>query len=264
MVPVYVPPEVWEFKKRIAGVRPTSGARHERELPRGKHELQLYTLGTPNGCKASILLEELHDVIGVEYDGWRVSLVDGDQYGSEFVKMCPSSHIPLLVDRGVDPPIRVFESGAIVVYLVEKFGFYMPKESPVECTNWIFWGHAVGPVFANFGHFFCTTKIRDAIDYFACETKRFLAVLDLHLQDRRYVCGDEYTAADMVIFPMVRGLDVFYGAATFLALDDEYPEIKRWRTSVDTRAAVRRGLRVAGFGLDAIDERHEKKDFILP
>lgn len=268
----YEIPGVWDWSvARPASLlsghdRPTSGPRKERSLPVGKHALQVYTRGTENGSKVTILLEEIHDLTGLEYDGWKISFVDDDHYGSEFVKMNPNSKIPILVDRELDPPLRVFESCNIMRYVAEKSNFFMPTDPrrKVECLNWLFWSHAAAAVFSNFAYYFTTAPvcIQYVVNYWTVQLKRLLAVLDSQLAERRYVCDDEYTIADMSIFPMIRGLDKFYKAGSFLQLH-AYSNINIWFKRIDARAAVRRGIRVAGFGFEAIKDRHCKADFIL-
>jgi len=267
----YEVPEIWKQPQPMGGTfgsinQPTAGARSEKELPRGKHDLQLYSLGTPNGKKITIMLEEL----GVEYDAWRISIA-GDQFGSGFVKLNPNSKIPAMYDYGSkEEPIRVFESGSILMYLSEKFnGQFMPKDlrGRTECINWLMWQMGSAPyIGGGFGHFYkyAPIKIEYAIDRFAMEAKRQMDVLDKHLGegDRKYVCGDEYTIADMAIYPWVKCIvdERGYNAAIFLQTDD-YKNVNRWLATLDSRKAVQRGLRVNGFGANALSERHSKDDF---
>lgn len=262
----YEPPAVWTWTSSVSRFPPVSGGRRDRELPRGEHSLQLYTSGHGVCSRVTILLEEIHDIYGLEYDGWSMSLPDDDQYGKEFVANNPNSKVPLLIDRGVQPPVRVFESSHIMLYIGEKFGQYFMPHQPhrrVECVNWVFWSHEAAAVFANFGHFFteAPVAIREAVDLYTSQTKRLLAVLDQRLEQAPFVVVD-YSLADMAIFPLVRDLDTYYGAARFLDLDN-YVHLANWRDRMFQRAAVKRGLRVAGFGLDAIRHRHQKADFIL-
>jgi GST-like protein len=273
----YVPPEVWTWTQgsggRFANInRPISGATHEKELPIGRHPLQLYSLATPNGQKVTILLEELlassHD--GAEYDAWLIRIGDGDQFGSGFVGANPNSKIPALVDRSGSTPIRVFESGAILLYLAEKFGAFLPKDLPTrtECLSWLFWQMGSGPYLGGgFGHFFAYApiKIEYAIDRFAMEAKRQLDVLDKRLADNAYLAGSDYTIADIAVWPwygnLVRG--ELYGASTFLQVED-YTHLQRWAKAIAERPAVKRGRmvnRVTGEPSAQLPERHEAGDF---
>lgn len=265
----YVVPDVWEDKTTCFGRRNSnaiSGALFEKKLQVGEHKYQLYTLGTPSGSKVTILLEEIHDLTGLEYDGWFVSFADNDQHGSEFVEVNPNSRIPVLVDHDLDPPLRVFESSNIMRYVAEKARFFLPADhrDKVECYNWLFWGHAATSVFANFAHCFQQQpNVKYAVDYWTIQAKRLLDVLDRRLDGRTYVCGDEYTVADMAIFPVVRLLLIQGKFEKFLQIRASYTHIPPWYTKVHNRAAVRRGLRVAGFGHDSVKDRHKKADFIL-
>jgi GST-like protein len=273
----YTPPKVWSWTKPNGGRfeninRPTAGAQHEKELPVGRHPLQLYSLGTPNGVKATIMLEELLALghKGAEYDAWLIKIGEGDQFGSGFVAANPNSKIPALVDRSGPKPIRVFETGAILMYLAEKFGELLPTEpaARAECLSWLFWQMGSTPyVGGGFGHFYAYApiKIEYAIDRFAMETKRLLDVLDRRLAESRYVAGDTYTIADIAIFPWYGGLAKFnsYGAAEFLAVH-EYKNVQRWADTLLERPAVRRGRmvnRLSGKPSSQLHERHDASDF---
>ena len=248
--PEYTPPKVWVAKPalgRFANInRPTAGAQYEKELPVGRHPLQLYSLGTPNGVKVTIMLEELlaRGHKGAEYDAWLIKIGDGDQFGSGFVAINPNSKIPALVDRSGPKPIRVFETGAILMYLAEKFGEFLPTEvsARAECLSWLFWQMGSTPyVGGGFGHFYAyaPVKIEYAIDRFTMETKRLLDVLDRRLAESEYVAGPAYTIADIAIFPWYGGLAKFnqYGAAEFLAVH-EYKNVQRWADALLERPAV--------------------------
>jgi len=277
--PEYTPPKVWSWNKpnstmgRFANInRPTAGAQQEKELPVGKHPLQLYSQGTPNGVKVTIMLEELlakgHK--GAEYDAWLIRIGEGDQFGSGFVKINPNSKIPAMVDRSGPTPVRIFETGAILVYLAEKFGEFLPKEGAAraECLSWLFWQMGSTPyVGGGFGHFYAyaPTKIEYAIDRFTMETKRLLDVLDKRLAESEYVAGPNYTIADMAIFPWYGGLVKFdqYGATEFLAVH-EYKNVNRWADKLLARPAVKRGRmvnRTAGDPSTQLHERHDASDF---
>ncbi len=273
----YVPPKVWTWTKGSGGQfaninRPIAGATHEKELPVGRHPLQLYSLATPNGQKVTILLEELLalGVSGAEYDAWLIKIGEGEQFGSGFVAVNPNSKIPALMDRSGPKPIRVFESGAILQYLAEKFGAFLPTEAGAraECLSWLFWQMGSTPyVGGGFGHFYAYApiKIEYAIDRFAMETKRLLDVLDKQLAGHEYVAGNEYTIADMAIWPWYGGLvrDGSYGAAEFLSVQD-YAHVRRWADAIGDRPAVRRGRmvnRVFGEPSSQLRERHDAGDF---
>lgn len=275
--PAYVPPKVWIWDKpnggRFANInRPVAGPTHEKELPIGRHPLQLYSLGTPNGVKVTIMLEELLGLgrSGAEYDAWLIKIGDGDQFGSGFVAVNPNSKIPALVDRSGPKPIRVFESGSILVYLAEKFGAFLPTEpeARAECLSWLFWQMGSAPYLGGgFGHFYvyAPTKIEYAIDRFAMEVKRQLDVLDRRLAESQYIAGDAYTIADMAIFPWYGGLAKGrqYGAAEFLSVQD-YKNVQRWADMLLERLAVRRGRmvnRLSGEPSSQLRERHEASDF---
>lgn len=275
----YVPPRVWTWDKesggRFANInRPVAGSTHDKALPVGKHPLQLYSLATPNGVKVTVLLEELlalgHD--GAEYDAWLIRIGDGEQFGSGFVDVNPNSKIPALLDRGAPKPTRVFESGAILLYLAEKFGAFLPRDPAdrPECLSWLFWQMGSTPyVGGGFGHFYAyaSEKNEYAIDRFAMETKRLLDVLDRHLAGNRYVCGDEYTIADMAIWPWYGQLllNRLYDGAEFLDAPS-YRHVRRWTEAISERAAVRRGRmvnRIHGEPETQLRERHDASDFEL-
>jgi len=274
----YTPPKVWTWNKANGGAfaninRPVAGATHDKELPVGKHPLQLYSLGTPNGIKVTVMLEELlalgHG--GAEYDAWLINISEGDQFGSGFVDINPNSKIPALLDRSGTAPVRVFESGSILVYLAEKFGAFLPTAQPAraETLSWLFWQMGAGPFLGGgFGHFYAyaPTKIEYAIDRFAMEVKRQLDVLDRRLADNEYIAGADYTIADMAIWPWYGALakGLAYGdAATFLSVD-EYKHVQRWTEQIGARPAVKRGRmvnRVTGDPADQLRERHDAADF---
>ncbi|MFT3717172.1 glutathione-dependent disulfide-bond oxidoreductase [Pseudorhodoferax sp.] len=277
----YTPPAVWTWNKasggRFANInRPVAGATHEQELPVGRHPLQLYSQGTPNGVKVTVLLEELlaagHD--GAEYDAWLVPIGEGAQFGSGFVAVNPNSKIPALVDRSGAQPVRVFESGAILLYLAEKFGAFVPAAGApgrAECLSWLFWQMGSAPfVGGGFGHFYAyaPAKIEYAIDRYAMETKRQLDVLDRRLAESRYVAGDAYTIADMAIWPWYGQLALgeLYGAGEFLQVQ-AYRHLQRWTAEIAARPAVRRGRmvnRTADGPAGQLRERHDARDFDTP
>ena len=274
----YVPPKVWTWNKGSGGSpvtslnRPIAGATHEKELPVGRHPLQLYSLGTPNGQKVTILLEELLALghSGAEYDAWLIRIGDGDQFGSGFVEVNPNSKIPALLDRSSPDPIRVFESGAILLYLAEKFGAFLPREAGprAECLSWLFWQMGSAPYLGGgFGHFYAYAplKIEYAIDRFAIEAKRQLDVLDRRLADNEYMAGPEYTIADMAIWPWYGGLvqGRLYEAGEFLSVQD-YRHVRRWADAIGERSAVKRGRivnRAFGEPAEQLPERHDASDF---
>jgi GST-like protein len=273
----YTPPKVWSWNKPSGGRfeninRPIAGATHEKELPVGRHPLQLYSQGTPNGVKVTIMLEELLALghSGAEYDAWLIRIGNGDQFGSGFVAINPNSKIPALVDRSAPKPIRVFETGAILMYLAEKFGEFLPTESNAraECLSWLFWQMGSTPyVGGGFGHFYAyaPVKIEYAIDRFTMETKRLLDVLDRRLAESEYVAGPTYTVADIAIWPWYGGLAKFgqYGATEFLAVH-EYKNVQRWADMLYERPAVKRGRmvnRTSGEPSSQLHERHEASDF---
>ncbi|MFS8037160.1 glutathione-dependent disulfide-bond oxidoreductase [Xanthobacter sp. AM11] len=273
----YVPPRVWTWDKASGGTfaginRPVSGATHEKELPVGRHPLQLYSLGTPNGQKVTILLEELLALghRGAEYDAWLIQIGEGAQFGSGFVAINPNSKIPALVDRSGAEPIRVFESGAILMYLAEKFGAFLPTEQPAraEALSWLFWQMGSAPFLGGgFGHFYAyaPTKQEYPINRYAMEVKRQLDVLDRRLADHEFVAGDTYTIADMAIWPWYGGLvkGWQYGAAEFLSVQD-YRNVIRWADQIFARPAVARGRKVnrtSGEPSSQLHERHDAADF---
>ncbi len=275
--PTYTPPKVWQWNSenggRFANInRPIAGPTHDIELPIGRHPLQLYSLATPNGVKVTIMLEELlaRGHRGAEYDAWLIRIMDGDQFGSGFVAVNPNSKIPALMDRSGATPIRVFESGAILLYLAEKFGSFVPTGAAAraECLSWLFWQVGSAPFLGGgFGHFYAYApmKIEYAIDRFAMEVKRQLDVLDRHLAHSEYLAGSEYTIADMAVWPwygaFAKGL--LYGAGEFLQVQ-EYANVQRWTDAIAERPAVQRGRKVnRTFGelSDQLHERHEAGDF---
>lgn len=272
----YVPPTVWQHEAPSGGQfasinRPVAGPTHEKALPVGKHPLQLYSLATPNGVKVTILLEELLALghSGAEYDAWLIRIGEGDQFGSGFVGINPNSKIPALLDRSVEPGIRVFESGSILLYLAEKFGEFIPKDlaGRTETLNWLFWQMGAAPYLGGgFGHFYvyAPEKIQYAIDRFTMEAKRQLDVLDRRLGESTYLAGDSYTIADIAVWSwygqVVR--NTVYGAAQFLAAH-EYTHVQRWAETIAQRPAVIRGLRVNrtwGDEATQVPERHDATD----
>jgi GSH-dependent disulfide-bond oxidoreductase len=273
----YVPPRVWTWTKPSGGTfasinRPVAGPTHEKALPVGRHPLQLYSLATPNGVKVAIMLEELLALghAGAEYDAWPIKIGDGDQFGSGFVEVNPNSKIPALVDRGGPKPIRVFESGSILLYLADKFGAFLPHDiaARTETLNWLFWQMGSAPYLGGgFGHFYAyaPVKIEYAIDRFAMEVKRQLDVLDRRLTDNEYLAGGDYTIADIAVFPWYGGLvkGWSYGAAEFLSVQD-YKNVQRWADTVLARPAVKRGRmvnRMTGDPSGQLRERHDASDF---
>ena len=275
----YTPPKVWTWNKanggRFANInRPVAGPLQDKELPVGRHPLQLYSLGTPNGQKVTIMLEELLALgrTAAEYDAWPIKIGEGEQFGSGFVKVNPNSKIPALMDRSGPTPIRVFESGAILLYLAEKFDAFLPKEGAAraECLSWLFWQMGSAPYLGGgFGHFYAyaPTKIEYAIDRFAMEAKRQLDVLDRRLAESRYLAGEDYTIADIAVWPWYGGLakGLLYGAGEFLAVT-EYKNVQRWADAIGARPAVRRGRIVNRFQGDPasqLHERHDASDFEL-
>jgi len=273
----YTPPKVWQWEPGNGGKfaninRPTAGAREQRELPVGKHPHQLYSLATPNGVKATILFEELL-ALGhgdAEYDAWLIDIGEGEQFGSGFVAINPNSKIPAMLDRSVEPAQRVFESGAILLYLAEKFDTFVPKARAArsECLNWLFWQMGSAPFLGGgFGHFYAYAPepIRYCIDRYAMEVKRQLDVLDRELAERAYIAGDDYTIADIAIWPWYGQLALgrLYDAAEFLQVE-AYEHVQRWSRAIDARPAVLRGRMVnRPFGDPAMQlhERHDAGDF---
>jgi GST-like protein len=273
----YVPPKVWTWDKASGGTfasinRPIAGSTHEKDLPVGRHPLQLYSLGTPNGVKVTILLEELLALghRGAEYDAWLINISKGDQFSSGFVSINPNSKIPALLDRSEPKPIRVFESASILLYLAEKFSAFLPADrtARVECLSWLFWQMGSAPYLGGgFGHFYAYAplKIEYAIDRFAMEVKRQLDVLDRRLADHEYIAGDQYTIADIAILPWYGGLvkGWIYNAAEFLSVND-YTHIQRWANQLYERPAVQRGRmvnRTFGELSGQLHERHDASDF---
>ena len=273
----YTPPKIWTWNKANGGQfaninRPIAGPTHEKELPVGRHPLQLYSLGTPNGVKVTIMLEELLALghSGAEYDAWLIKIGEGDQFGSGFVDINPNSKIPALLDRSGPKPVRVFESASILMYLAEKFGAFLPTEQPAraECISWLFWQMGSAPYLGGgFGHFYAyaPTKIEYAIDRFAMEVKRQLDVLDRRLAESEYIAGSDYTIADIAIWPWYGGLAKGwqYGAAEFLQVQD-YKNVQRWAEQTYSRPAVKRGRmvnRMSGDPSEQLRERHDASDF---
>jgi len=273
----YTPPKVWTWNKanggRFANInRPVAGATHEQELPRGKHPMQLYSLATPNGVKVTIMLEELlaagHS--GAEYDAWLIRINEGQQFGSGFVAANPNSKIPALLDCSGAEPVRVFESGSILMYLAEKFGAFLPTErvQRAECLSWLFWQMGSAPYLGGgFGHFYAYApfKIEYAIDRFAMEVKREMDVLNQRLAQHRFIAGDDYTIADMAIWPWYGGMakGQLYEGGEFLQVQ-EYTHVIRWADEIAQRPAVRRGRmvnRVMGPLNTQLHERHDASDF---
>ncbi|MDN4052731.1 glutathione-dependent disulfide-bond oxidoreductase [Massilia sp. YIM B02763] len=272
----YVPPKVWSPATQSGGAfasinRPIAGQTHELELPVGKHPLQLYSLGTPNGQKVTIMLEELLAAghAGAEYDAWLIKINEGAQFGSGFVHINPNSKIPAMLDRSGEAPVRVFESGSILVYLAEKFGAFLPKDlvARTETFNWLMWQMGSAPfVGGGFGHFYAYApeKLEYPINRYAMETKRQLDVLDRLLAERRFVAGDEYTIADMAIWPWYGALVLgeLYDAGEFLSVH-QYQQVRRWADEVLARPAVQRGRRVnrvRGKPEEQVLERHDASD----
>ncbi|CCE06577.1 putative glutathione S-transferase [Bradyrhizobium sp. STM 3843] len=274
----YTPPKVWTWNKPSGGQfasinRPIAGPTHEKELPVGRHPLQLYSLATPNGVKVTVMLEELLALghSGAEYDAWLIRISEGDQFGSGFVAINPNSKIPALMDRSGEAPIRVFESGSILVYLAEKFGNAFLPTAPAqraECLSWLFWQMGAAPYLGGgFGHFYAyaPSKIEYAIDRFAMEVKRQLDVLDRRLAESEYLAGTDYTIADIAVWPWYGALakGLIYGAGEFLSVDD-YKNVQRWTDQIAQRPAVKRGRmvnRVFGDPKSQLHERHDASDF---
>jgi GST-like protein len=273
----YTPPKVWTWNRESGGQfaninRPIAGPTHDQDLPVGRHPLQLYSLATPNGVKVTVMLEELLAAghAGAEYDAWLIKIRDGEQFGSGFVAVNPNSKIPALMDRSGPKPIRVFESGAILLYLAEKFGAFLPTEpaARAECLSWLFWQMGSAPYLGGgFGHFYAyaPVKIEYAIDRFAMEAKRQLDVLDRRLGESPYLAGEAYTIADMAVWPWYGGLvkGWIYEAAEFLSVQD-YRHVLRWADAVGARPAVQRGRmvnRMVGEPASQLHERHDASDF---
>lgn len=270
----YKPPKVWEWEEKSGGKfaninRPVAGATHDKELPCGKHPLQLYSAGTPNGIKVTILLEELlaKGEQDAEYDAFLISIMDGDQFSSGFVEVNPNSKIPALLDRSVSPAIRVFESGAILLYLAEKFNAFLPASpaARAECYSWLFWQMGSAPYLGGgFGHFYAYApeKLEYPINRFTMEVKRQLDVLNRNLAQRCYICGDDYTIADMAIYAWYGNLVLnnIYESAEFLNVKS-YTHVVRWAKEIVARPAVQRGQRVNRTEQGQLRERHSASDF---
>ena len=273
----YTPPKVWRWDTESGGKfaninRPIAGATHDQELPTGKHPLQLHSLGTPNGVKVTIMLEELLElgVSDAEYDAFLIDINEGQQFGSGFVEINPNSKIPALLDRSVSPNVRVFESGAILLYLGEKFGHFYPKgqDKMAECLSWLFWQMGSAPYLGGgFGHFYAYApeKYEYPINRFSMEVKRQLDVLNRNLSDRKYLCGNDYTIADIATYPWYGYLVLhnIYEAAEFLDVAS-YKNVVRWAKEIEKRPAVLRGRRVNktwGPDEEQLKERHSSKDF---
>ena len=274
----YEPPKIWTWDKesggRFAAInRPIAGATHDKELPVGEHPIQLYSLGTPNGVKVTVLLEELLALghAGAEYDAWLINIGEGNQFSSGFVELNPNSKIPAMADRSGDTPLRLFESASMLVHLAEKFDAFLPKQGDkrAECFNWLFWQMGSAPYLGGgFGHFYAyaPVKIEYAIDRFAMEVKRQLDVLERHLADNQFMCGDEYTIADMAIWPWYGALamGILYDSAEFLQVH-EYTHVLRWANEISARPAVRRGRLVnRAWGAEMVPERHSAVDVDTP
>ena len=276
----YMPPKVWTWNQGNGGQfasvnRPVAGPTHESDLPVGQHPLQLYSLATPNGQKATIMLEELLELghEGAEYDAWLINIVQGDQFGSGFVAVNPNSKIPAMVDRSGPEPIPVFESGWILLYLAEKFGAFLSQDAKgrAECLSWLFWQAGSAPyVGGGFGHFYfyAPIKIEYAIDRFTMEVKRQLDVLDRRLAETPFLAGDTYTIADIAAWPWYGGLanGSLYKAGEFLQVE-EYGNVRRWAEAIADRPAVQRGRRVnrvIGDPAEQLAERHSASDFSKP
>ncbi|KEI72274.1 glutathione-dependent disulfide-bond oxidoreductase [Endozoicomonas elysicola] len=275
----YVPPRVWAWENENGGQfgginRPTAGARFEKALPVGKHPFQLYSLATPNGVKVTILFEELLE-LGIkeaEYDAFLIEIMEGEQFGSGFVDVNPNSKIPAMVDRSSGGEIPVFESGAILLYLAEKFDAFIPAEPAkrAQCLSWLFWQMGSGPFLGGgFGHFYAYApeKYQYPIDRFSMEVKRQLDVLNQHLEKNTFMCGDEYTIADIAIWPWYGALvdGKLYGAAEFLQVDS-YEHVVRWSSQIGLRKAVQRGRmvnRTSGEPFEQLRNRHDASDFEL-
>ena len=275
--PPYTPPTIWTWNKGNGGKfasinRPIAGPTHDKDLPVGKHPMQLYSLATPNGVKVTVMLEELLALghPGAEYDAWLIRINEGHQFGSGFVAANPNSKIPALVDRSGPTPIRVFESGAILLHLAEKFGAFLPTDSATraECLSWLFWQMGSAPYLGGgFGHFYAyaPTKIEYAIDRYAMEVKRQLDVLDRRLVESEYLAGKDYTIADMAVWPWYGALakGLVYGAGEFLRVQD-YANVQRWTDQIAKRPAVKRGRmvnRTSGELASQLHERHDASDF---
>ncbi len=275
--PSYTPPKIWTWDQesggRFASInRPVAGPTHDKELPVGKHPFQLYSLGTPNGVKVTIMFEELVElgIAEAEYDAWLINIGEGDQFGSGFVDVNPNSKIPALMDHSTNPPTRIFESASILVYLAEKFGKFLPEDhhGRTEAMNWLFWVQGSAPFLGGgFGHFYAYApeKYEYPINRYAMEAKRQMDVLDRHLAENKYLAGDQYSIADMGIFPWYGGMarGVLYDAAEFLQVH-EYENLLRWTKQVGARPAAKRGMmvnRTFGAPESQLRERHDASDF---
>ncbi|MFC4257763.1 glutathione-dependent disulfide-bond oxidoreductase [Marinobacter lacisalsi] len=275
----YTPPKVWKWEQQDGGKftsvnRPIAGPTHDKELPVGKHPIQLYSLATPNGAKVTIMLEELLEkgIKEAEYDAWLVKIMDGEQFGSGFVDVNPNSKIPAMVDHSQNPPLRLFESGSMLVYLAEKFGEFLPKDiaGRTETLNWLFWQMGSAPFLGGgFGHFYAYApeKFQYPIDRYTMEVKRQLDVLDRQLANNRYIAGDEYTIADMAIWPWYGNLvtGTIYDAQEFLEVHT-YTNVVRWSKELEARPGLKRGQmvnRVWGDPAGQLPERHDASDFEL-
>ncbi|MBI1361235.1 MAG: glutathione-dependent disulfide-bond oxidoreductase [Alphaproteobacteria bacterium] len=273
----YTPPKIWTWDKESGGRfskinRPVAGATHDKELPVGRHPFQLYSLATPNGVKVTVMFEELLELghTGAEYDAWLIRINEGDQFGSGFVSVNPNSKIPALLDRSGPTPIRIFESGAMLLHLAEKFSALLPAEQParVECMSWLFWQMASAPYLGGgLGHFYAYApeKIEYPINRYAMEVKRQLDVLDRHLAENTYMAGDTYSIADIAIWPWYGALakGLLYGAGEFLQVQ-EYKHVLRWTDMIGARPAVKRGRmvnRTWGDPASQLHERHDASDF---
>lgn len=273
----YTPPKVWKWEAGNGGKfaninRPVSGATHEKALPVGEHPLQVYSLATPNGVKVTVMLEELLELgfKEAEYDAWLIDIMEGDQFSSGFVEVNPNSKIPAMMDHSVNPPQRVFESGSILLYLAEKFGAFIPKDpvAKTECMNWVFWQMGAAPILGGgFGHFYAYApeKFEYPINRYTMEIKRQLDVLDKRLADNPYLAGEEYSIADMLVWPWYGALVLnrVYEAAEFLEADS-YTNVMRWAKAIDLRPAVQRGRivnRTWGETFEQLRERHSAADF---
>ncbi len=274
---IYSPPAIWTWDKESGGKfaainRPIAGPTHDKELPVGRHPLQLYSLGTPNGVKVTVMLEELLALghAGAEYDAWLIKINDGEQFGSGFVQVNPNSKIPALLDRSEPAPVRVFESGAILQYLAEKFGALLPtgRATRAECLSWLHWLMGAAPFLGGgFGHFYAyaPSKMEYPINRYAMEVKRQLDVLDRHLAGNVYLAGDDYTIADIAVWPWYGALakGLLYSAGEFLQVQ-EYKHVQRWTNQIATRPAVKRGRmvnRTWGEPSSQLAERHDASDF---
>ena len=273
----YTPPKVWQWNDENGGQfaninRPISGPTHDKKLPQGKHPFQLYSLATPNGVKITVMFEELLalGIKGAEYDAYMINIMEGDQFGSGFVEVNPNSKIPALMDNSTKTPTRIFESGAMLLYLADKFNALIPEDphQKAECMNWLFWQMGAAPYLGGgFGHFYsyAPVKIEYCIDRFSMEVKRQLDVLDKHLEGKEFICGDEYTIADIAIWPWYGALILnrVYDAAEFLSADS-YKNLMRWAKAIDERPAVKRGSMVNkswGEPNEQLHERHDTSDF---